>query len=223
MWREKELCIIKDAYCTEHDIQLKKQEYSFIEAFSELKDTCVCDNTISISGEGVNNILCCYADISGIKYEYLNGTLSLTGSLDVSMIIRDNGDSLSNVNKSFDFRYEKSMDLHSDSVFCEPEINVMSVKCNVRNGNIADVRTEMAVSGYVISRCSIECVTGISVSDTPVKHRKASVTVYFPDCENESLWNIARRYNTTVSAIAEENGLSGETTEKLGIVFIPCS
>ena len=31
----------------------------------------------------------------------------------------------------------------------------------------------------------------------------------------------ARKYNTTVNAIAQENDLSGETTEDLKIVFIP--
>ena len=30
-----------------------------------------------------------------------------------------------------------------------------------------------------------------------------------------------RRYNTTVNAIAEENGLEGDTTENLKVVFIP--
>ena len=40
--------------------------------------------------------------------------------------------------------------------------------------------------------------------------------------ENSGLiWSIARRYNTTVNAIAEENGLEGDTTENLKVVFIP--
>lgn len=221
MWQKKDLCIISDAYCVDCDIQLKKQEYAFVNSFLELSDTCICDNTITVSGEGVGEVLYSSAEITGIKQGYSEGEITLIGNLDLSVIIRDTTNSLACISKVLDFNYKKSVDWSSVSMFCEPEINVVSVKCNVRNINTVDVRAEISVSGYAVSEDFIECITDIACSETPVVRRKSSVTVYFPDCENESLWSIARRYNTTVSAIADENGLLGDTTEKLSIVFIP--
>jgi len=37
----------------------------------------------------------------------------------------------------------------------------------------------------------------------------------------ESVWEIAKRCNTKVSAIAAENDLSGDTLTKPGMLFIP--
>ena len=221
MWEKKSLCLISDAYCVDCDIQLKKQEYVFVDSFEELKDTLVCDNSLVVSGEGVGDVLYCSAEISGIKYGFSGGEITLTGSLDLSLVIRDTANSLTNVSKAFDFSYKKNVDWKSQSVFCEPEICVNTVKCNVRSSNTIDIRAELCISGYAVGESYVECVTEITASDTPVKRRSSSVVVYFPDCENENLWNIARRYNTTVSAIAEENGLSGDTTEKLNVLFIP--
>jgi LysM repeat protein len=50
--------------------------------------------------------------------------------------------------------------------------------------------------------------------------RKSAITVYFPKRE-ESLWSIAKSYNTTVESIALENNLEGDTTGELKMLFIP--
>ena len=78
----------------------------------------------------------------------------------------------------------------------------------------------MKICGEVFQCLSFEVVTDITESEIQVKKERNAITVYFPEKE-ESLWSIARKYNTTVNAIAQENDLSGETTENLKIVFIP--
>ena len=52
------------------------------------------------------------------------------------------------------------------------------------------------------------------------KLNNSAIIVYFPDCE-ETLWDIAKRYNTTVESIVLENNLVGETTKDIKMLFIP--
>lgn len=221
MWDEKELCLICDAYCVDSDVELKKQSFVFLDCFNEIKDICICENSFSVTGEGIEEVLDICGEVAGVKSTLSDGELTLTGSLCLSLIVRDSANSLSNVNKVFDFSYKKALECESDSVFCEPEVSVLSVKCNVRNSNNVDIRAEISLSGYAIGKMFADVVTDIKVTENSSKGKRASVTVYFPNGENESLWGIARQYNTTVSAIAEENGLTGDTTEKTKILFIP--
>ncbi len=221
MWEERELTLINDAYCVDSNVDLKKQSYVFYDCCREIKDTYICDNSLTVTGEGIGSILDSTAEVTGVKADCVDGELVLNGNLCVSLIIRDASSSLSAINKVFDFSYKKMMDWKCESIFCEPEINVVSVKCNVKNSNSADIRTEISLSGYFLSKMVCDVVTDISVSELDVKRKISPITVYFPDGDNESLWNIARKYNTTVSAIADENGLCGDTTEKMKILFIP--
>ena len=63
-------------------------------------------------------------------------------------------------------------------------------------------------------------VSEISELRESEKLNNSAITVYFPDCE-ETLWDIAKRYNTTVESIVLENNLVGETTKDIKMLFIP--
>ncbi len=221
MWEETELSLICDAYCVDSNIDLKKQELIFYDCLNELSETYIYENSFTVSGEGVQNIVASEADITGVKAGCSDGELALEGNMCVSFIVRDTANSLSGSSKVFDFVYKKKLDFCTDNILCQPDINVISLKCNVKSSNIIEVRAEMKITGFVVRKVYADVVTDIAPCDIPINRRRMPVTVYFPDNENESLWSIARRYNTTVSAIAEENGISGDTTEKLKILFIP--
>ena len=82
------------------------------------------------------------------------------------------------------------------------------------------VHSEIALTGLVLEERTVDTVTSVVRGDTPLPVGKNAITVYFPDGE-ESLWDVACRYHTTVRAVAEENGLEGETTAGKAVLFIP--
>ena len=48
----------------------------------------------------------------------------------------------------------------------------------------------------------------------------AALTLYFCS-KDESLWDIAKKYNTTKEAIQTENSIAGDVTEKEDMILIP--
>lgn len=46
------------------------------------------------------------------------------------------------------------------------------------------------------------------------------MTIYYADAE-KNIWSIAKRYNTSLSAVMEENGLEEEILPEKQIVLIP--
>ena len=193
--------------------------YDGVDDFS---DTFVFKGDFSVSGEGVVNVVDCCGEVTNVKTTVENDELVITGSLSVNAIIKDATGSLSAVSKIFDFKHKHRGDYQNKNIICKPDIDVVSVDCNVKGENTLAVRSEIRVSAWVMSRDTLECVISLTQSEKPFKRKNNAITVYFPEETNESLWGIARRYNTTVKAIAEENNLEGETTESLKIIFIPC-
>ena len=221
MWEGKELLVISDAYSVEANIDLKKSSLVFLTYPDELHSPFVFDGSFSVSGEGVAEICDSTGTVSVASVKVENGELQINGSLSVALIIKDASGSLSSASKIFDYQYKCKADFEIADIVCEPCVTLVSLDCTVKDNSSVDVRAQLNIDGSVFGKMLIDCVSDISESDTPVCRKNNAITVYFPQSENESLWSIARRYNTTVNAIARENSLEGETTEKLKMLFIP--
>ena len=48
----------------------------------------------------------------------------------------------------------------------------------------------------------------------------SALTIYYAD-ESEDIWDIAKRFNTSVQAVMEENGLEDERVRRRGMILIP--
>ncbi len=221
MWEEKELLVISDAYAVGAALELKKAPFSFYTASEQISDKYVFDGNFPVNGEGVGSIIDCCGEITGAQVKVENGELAVCGSLSVSLIIKDSAGSLSGISKMFDYVYKRKTDVTDKNIVCVPDLTLLSLDCTVKGANSIDVRAEIGVTGSVFVKLVVDAVTDIVESETPVSRSCNAITVYFPESSNESLWSIARRYNTTVKAIAEENDLEGDTTENLKMIFIP--
>lgn len=220
MWEEKELVVISDAYAVGGSIDLKKQSYMFFTPLDEIRDTYIFRNDFQVSGEGISKVLNSTCELSNITIKKENEMLCLCGSLTISALIKDSSGTISNINKILDVKYERKAEYEEADIFCVPQLTVLSLDCIEKGSNGIDVRAEIGVTATVFGKIYIDAVTDITESENQVKRSSNAITVYFPE-EAESLWSIARRYNTTVKAIAEENNLSGDTTETLKMIFIP--
>ena len=221
MWEEKELCVITDAYSTRMALDLKKSPLILYDVADDFKDTYLFEDRFSVSGDGVVSVADCCAQITNVKMAVENGELVISGSLSVNAVVKDTTGNLSSVGKIFDFSYKRKGDYNHKNICCIPDLDVVSLDCNVKEESFVGVRAEISVSAWVMSQVTVDAVIDISESEKPLKRKYNAITVYFPEENNESLWGIARRYNTTVKAIAAENNLEGDTTENLKMIFIP--
>lgn len=220
MWEEKELTVICDAYAVGASVELKKQPYTFYTALDEIRDTYIFKSDFQVSGEGVSKVLDATCEVTSADVKKENGMIAVCGSLALSVLIKDTSGSLTNLNKVLDYRYERKADYTEDSIFCMPSVTVLSLDCMEKGNNGIDIRAEIRIVGTVFGKLSLDTVVDITESETQTERNSNAITVYFPE-KSESLWSIARRYNTTVSAIALENNLEGDTTENLKMIFIP--
>lgn len=220
MWEEKELVVINDAYAVGSCINLKKQSMVFFTPLDEIHDTYIFRSDFQVSGEGVSKVMGSTCELTNITAKKENDVLVASANLSLSVLIRDSSGSISNINKILDVKYERKADYEEVDIFCLPKLNVFSLDCAEKGSNSIDVRAEINVSASVFGKLFIDGVTDITESENQPVRNSNAITVYFPE-KSESLWSIARRYNTTVNAIAEENGLEGDTTENLKVVFIP--
>ena len=80
---------------------------------------------------------------------------------------------------------------------------------------------EPDIQKEVLDNGLYETITEIIIDKSKCKKIKtASLTIYFAEA-NESIWNIAEKYNTTVDAIIRENNISDGIIDKKCKLLIP--
>lgn len=220
MWEEKALEVITDAYAIGENIELKREPLRLWCAVDELRETFVSESNFTLCADGVSQVVDVVGEIVNATTTADGDRLCLKGSVALSFVIRDNSGTLSSVSKMMDFELVRHISDEWKNVTCNPVLTLLSVDSEVKSGGVS-VRAEINAVGTALSEVIIDAVTDITKSDVPLNMNPDAITVYFPEKENESLWSIARKYNTTVTAIAEENCLDGDTTGNLKILFIP--
>ncbi len=221
MWEEKQIFLIEDAYSTECSLDLNKSDFVFYGDLEKINETFIYDGSLSVHGEGVSCVVNKNAVVSSLNCKAEEGSVTLNGTLSLALIIKDNASAFSAVNKDFDFTYQIKNEKFTKQTVFEGNIKVVALKVQVKGENTIEIKSELNINGCAFREIKECIVTDIKKSDRPFKRKKNAITVYFPDNKNESLWGIARRYNTTVKAIAEENDLEGDTTENKDVIFIP--
>ena len=102
------------------------------------------------------------------------------------------------------------------------EVSVRETTYEISADEVLNARSELAVRLSVYSADRINAVTDIAVDDSVKKERDGdyAIKLYFGN-ENEDVWDITKRYSTSVSAVMEENELSGDRLENGGMLLIP--
>lgn len=146
----------------------------------------------------------------------------ISGMLTYSMASKDNAGMIVMPDK--DEAFEETISIPDNIIGCtvSAEINIKDVSYNISSEGILSAKADISAKISVYSCSSINALTDISVDESTKKQRDGdyAIKLYF-GIENEEVWDIAKRYSTSVNAIIEENDLSGDRLENGGMLLIP--
>jgi hypothetical protein len=220
MWEQKEFFVITDAYAINGEIDLTYKKMKFYSALSAIRDTYVFKGDVDISKIDTECILDSYCEADEPSLSYGDGVIAVYGSLKVTLLLKDSAGGVITTEKMLDYRYERNSECFDGIIDCVPRVVISSFECALKNKEQIDVKAEMQINCSVFGETEINVVTDICEGVSSEKKNNSAITVYFPECE-EALWDIAKRYNTTVSSIALENNIDGDTTGSIKMLFIP--
>ena len=217
----KPLTLIKDCYSTDYDTRTTPKSFEILklnESFNTSFTNKVVLESIGVSVNCVNAVWC-----SDMKYGFSTKDKKtfLSGTYLATVIYRDAEGKTDIVQKTVDFEYVIKTREDAERTVCFGGADIVGCVCTVSADSRLDLKTEIELSGIVLTSTVQKYISSIEINDTaPKKADNCALTVYF--CENgERLWNIAKKYNTTVSSIAAENDISEDFTDSARMLLIP--
>lgn len=216
-----DITVIADAYSTLTQIDTKYNLIKMPKLAQNFTDTCLCRQSIDISSLDADKIFACITSEPEYKCTFSDGKMSVKGKIPLCIIMISKDGSPVSCEREAEFEYLRNIDGNAETLSCNCKICITGYGCSISADGSVDFKAELNICSAIFNNYEEKVLTALSASENGIKkNKKSSLTIYF--CSGkESLWDIARRYNTTVEDIMEENELSADYPENKTMLMIP--
>lgn len=206
--RNSACAVTRDCYSTKYETS---EEYKTVEAYSA---ACIQGGSFTLS-EGVKrksrditkiiDVLC---DPVYEKTEFKGGRATVVGKLSVTVIGACQGEKETSYQaENYDIPFKYSVDVggvKEPVARCEACVGSVSARLDADQLRIT---AEVYISLEIMDKERVKALASCALKkDKEIKKDAGCVRVYFPK-EGDTLWEIAKKYHTTVAALKEQNGI----------------
>lgn len=216
---EENIYPVADMYSTAYETTfttaaLKTEaDHRFISQTLNIKQLIPCENGIP---DSVIDVSCDVSEI--ICRPGDNGELAINGKLLCFIsAVKENEPVFSE--KAIPFEASASVGSGTADCVIQPVLNISSLSYSITDDGI-ELRCSVLMQGCMYLCNTEQVIKQVEVNENAEKPKcdDYSLKLYFAD-ENEDIWNIAKRYNTSAAAIEAENEVTDGKVS--GLLLIP--
>lgn len=201
--------ITVDCYSTKYETEAK---YKIIDTYSVIKNQNLSfslneavkrkNNELKEIIEVIANPVCEKTEIKGQKAT-LNGKLELSVIGKSEATDEKESEYLSDTYE-IPFKYDCDLGSVVNEIIVRNTPSVSSIKCRYDNEKLY-VNCEIYLSQSIIEKSKQEALDIATINkDAEIKNDASCIQVYFPK-DGDTIWEIAKKYHSTVNKIAEQN------------------
>lgn len=200
---------VVDAYGMESDVELEHSGCDFIKNINCCETRSMIKEIVDFGKiDEINKV------INIIAYERINSVIShknsvtVNGEVEVELLYNSSESDLpvSYVSKIIPFSVNVDCPGAESNSPCEVKTDIVSLAYNILNPTQLELRIAMDMKVRIKKKINGCMLKNITVSSKKEHPERQGMVVYFCD-HNEKVWDIAKKYRTTVNDICEANEL----------------
>ncbi len=218
IFRNEETEITTDMYSTEYESTCDEESLSY--------ETALCAKSFNFSADGsaeredadFDRIVMTTATANIEKTEKQGNKLLFSGTANVSVVLTNGEGIYLSRNFTLPLRAETEAPRTAFACAMEAEASVLLAMARL-DGDHIQTNLEVLVSYTVLEQHTEPRIRQISVyKDRPARSEKSpSLTLCYPT-SGDTLWDVAKKYNTTVPELMSANGISAENVPNMLII-----
>ena len=221
-YSDKEIGIVSDVYSTDYDLNTQSSEINLKKLLGTFSSSVNHKDSIQISGNNISEVTDVWSDSYSLTLANENGNPVFRGKVNICILALDADKVPFYLERIMEFTHPNtSAEIPSD---CNSESNAVltSVGYSIPNANTIDLKLDFDISGAIYTPQSRKMIVSAESDESaqPIANDGTSLIVYYAE-PNESLWDIAKRYHTSMIAVKQENDISDEKPLQKGMLLIP--
>lgn len=218
----KQLSIVTDAYSTEHNLELSKEPLNICSLSDTINDNFSFKTAIDLPGAKISQIIDVWSDVASAKGSYSDGQITFNGKMNICVLALDSENVPLYIERIAEFQYSKDFSADSDNISACAMVVPTSIGYRISSNNSIEIKVDAKIYSdiYVCRRFNV-VASACADEETPKeKDTSAALTIYYAG-KGENIWDIARKYYTSVDAIKCENDITGDTIDNNMMLLIP--
>ncbi|WIF96001.1 DUF3794 and LysM peptidoglycan-binding domain-containing protein [Caminicella sporogenes] len=212
--------VILDAYCPSRSIKIEKNNIKFLRNIGRNSSHTVVKEILDIPENYPNvfKIFTVKAKPMITDYKLVDEKNIVEGFINVDVLyIADTEDmEIRAFSTEVPFRHYVEIPGVNGNMMASAGLSIENVDFSSINSKQVEVKFDLNIYSEASEECEVEVITNIEdLGEEVVENNNASITVYFVQ-EGDNLWNIAKRYNTTIKEILHANDISDGDSVKPG-------
>ncbi len=215
-----EVPYITDAYSTENCLDLKYDTIGFENITFSLNEPHLITRNLDIPTENIERVLDVWNDASLINTGIKERTLTVKGCLIVYVLALDTSNEAMFFERNVDFDYTCELDNEPKNWECNCSLTPVNLLYSLTRGDI-EIKSEVNIRLDLVERTDRKVVVDSVLGDKLTRKYSNSSVVIYRASSGERLWDIAKRYSTSVDSICKLNSLDCSKPVEEGTIVIP--
>ncbi len=218
----KEINLVTDVYSRKYETQNTYMPLSTQQILKNFSETLSIQDSVELPNTEIKEVINIAASVSNVKTSLSDEKISVKGVLKLDILGINYDDTPFYSERTIDFEKNLSETLIGENIQFETEITPTDIKLSSQGGNKINFSADLDTNIIAYITNTINMVTEVEAdeSSTPQNSDSPSVTVYFAN-QGESIWNIARKYRSSVNSIKEENNISSDVLQESQMILVP--
>lgn len=213
--------LVLDAYSTAYECENEASQLNCELCPEDVSVRFDLTGTLKSDDARLSEVIDASAECYNVQYRTENDNLLVFGSIDISLMARDPDGCPLLLSDTLSF--EKQLDTKADCISSiDLTAKICSVDYMIKSDDCAEITVSAEIDANVKKCLKSSVLKNISLNENSKKTCNPNCALKLYNCEeNESLWDVAKRFNTSPSAIAQENDLTQSDSLPKAMLLIP--
>ena len=218
--RHTEIPVASDCFSTQFESSCKHTPVSFQRLVDVVNETAMHKVSLDLP-EGIDCVLDAWCEVDSITWKQQADALLVDFNLTISLFARMENRECLYFEQPSQFTHTIPLSAACDDLTFEPTSDVLSSSYSLVGKEKIDLRCEVMIKGCVYCTIKRQSIANITLDESKQKQKEQNkLYIYFAD-PGESIWEIAKRYNTSPTAIWEENSIKEDALLEKCMLLIP--
>ncbi|MFT3952173.1 MAG: DUF3794 domain-containing protein [Oscillospiraceae bacterium] len=216
--------VVTDSYSTSNEVSNTVCDAKLERMPVPINENHTVKQTLTYQEGDISAVCDAWSDVSNVtgRFSFDTGEFVISGNVSFCVMAKNTAGCPIYLEGDTAFEHIIKTDSAAQGSTIDPKVCVASCTYNLVGAGTVEVKAELRIGGYLYEAAQSKLISDISV-DSESKKDQASpyaLKLYFGD-KNEDIWDIAKKYATSVAAILEENDLNTATLPDKGMILIP--
>ena len=206
--------VLQDAYSLSSPLKIEREEGEYIELCGKNRAQASFRDTISLEEEQPDMLqtVKAWGSLRNTESSVSEDTVTVEGTADIKLmyIAKDDERPINVVEKSVPFSHAVEIIGAREGMIADVVTEIEDISVSLMSEREAEIRLTLSFDAAVCGNKKFDFIRSVSEDEAADEVKSASGAVIYTVRDGDSLWEIAKKYNTTIDDILSVNSANIE-------------